>query len=306
LAHTKQSRTWIGATIVIAVLGALAGLPGRHARRARSIASRPPLQGFQITLEDRNPWAENDGRLCDIHGARNGDVVVAQGEIPFTSPDQLLDAVSQWRDEYYTVIRGQAVLKLMPRGRAWTKCYRDITPVSIASGLAWKARAAMDSRHAHGAGAPIETGSGIWDLPPATRPRVYPADPYGGKYYEYYEGNAPAALYRNCAIRYLRFMEDRQLAVEDANDWVQHYVGHLASHGFTVLDRDKGEAIGVWIRWGARVVCTSPDPEWLFTSCANAVEIDVEFGYGQPDVWYKLEYVEYERLPDAMAQLGGQ
>jgi hypothetical protein len=286
---------WIGGAVVVVAAGVLVGLCGRCARHGTFEAASQPLRGFQIVLEERNPWAENEDRLCDIHGARNGDIVVARGKIPFTSAAGLLDA-SNWRDEYYVVVRGGGVLKLVPCGRAWTQCYRQITPVEVTGELATKARTAMEQKHVHATGASIETYPGIWDRPSATRPLVFPPDLYGGDYYEWNEERELDALYRMSCIRYLKFLEDRDLAVKGADTWVQHYIDHLTSRGFTVVRRDVGKTIGSWVRWGARLVNSKPNSEWLFTTYSKIVEVDIEFGYGRPEVWYKLEYAEYEEV----------
>ncbi len=71
---------WIGGAVAVVVIGGVVGLCGRCARQGTAAPASQPIQGFQIVLEERNPWAENDDRLCDIHGARHGDIVVAQGK----------------------------------------------------------------------------------------------------------------------------------------------------------------------------------------------------------------------------------
>jgi hypothetical protein len=132
---------------------------------------------------------------------------------------------------------------------------------------------------------------------------VFPPDPHGGDSYEWNEEHKLDALYRLSCIRYLKYLEDRALAATDADQWVQHYIDYLAGEGFTVVNRDVGETIGAWVRWGAKLLNSRPNPEWLFIGDARVVEIDIEFGYGYPEVWYKLEYAEHEEIPDLQGQI---
>jgi hypothetical protein len=39
------------------------------------------------------------------------------------------------------------------------------------------------------------------------------------------------------------------------------------------------------------------------TGDAKVVEIDIEFGYGYPEVWHKLGYAEYEEMSDLQGQI---
>ncbi len=162
---------------------------------------------------------------------------------------------------------------------------------------------AMDQGHVHGAGVSIETYPGPCDRLSVTRPQVFPPDPCGGDYHEWNDERKLDALYRLSCIRYLTYLEDRALAATEADQWVQHYIHYLAGEGFTVAGRDVGETIGARVRWGAKLINSRPNPEWLFTGDAKVVEVDIEFGHGYRDVWYKLGYAEYEEMPDLQGQI---